>query len=187
MNCREVEELIGAFCEGSLVGDRLKQVESHLAACVSCRKAQQTLAKTLDALRGLDEIEPSEDFSARLWQRIDQWEATRRAFWVTAVAAFVRRNRRAVAACATVFVVSLLSGIMFLQHMVGGPAVQFAEEAGPAENFVIREIPQPVASAPDTFHMHFVTGDRPGQPTYQSDDYVLKPVVKPVSTVGPAF
>jgi hypothetical protein len=187
MNCREVEELLGAFCEGSLGGDLLRQVESHLVSCAGCRRERRALKETLAALHGFERIEPSEDFSARLWQRIDQWEAARRAMWLTAIAAFVRRNRRAVAACAAVFVISLLSGIVFLQHMVTAPRVQIAEQPGPAENFVLREIPQPVAATPDTFFMHFVTGDRPAQPTYETEDYVFRPVVKPVSTAGPAF
>jgi anti-sigma factor RsiW len=187
MNCREVEELLGAFCEGSLGDDSRRQVADHLAGCAGCRQEKQVVARTLDALHGFERIEPSEDFSTRLWQRIDRLETTRRALWLTAVAAFVQRNRRAVAACAAVFVISLLSGVMFLQHMVTGPALQVAEEPGRAENFVLREIPQPVAASADTFFTHFVTGDRPGQTTYQPEDYVFKPVGKPVSTASPAF
>jgi anti-sigma factor RsiW len=187
MNCRDVDELLGAFCEGSLEDDSRRQVVDHLTGCAGCRKEKEVVARTLEALHGFERIEPSEDFSARLWQRIDQLETTRRALWLTAVAAFVRQNRRSVAACAMVFVISLLGGVMFLQHMVTGPALQVAEEPGRAENFVLREIPQTDAAPPDTFFMHFVTGDRPGQTTYQPEDYVFKPVVKPVSTASPAF
>lgn len=187
MNCREVEELLGAFCEGSLEDDSRGQVDDHLAGCAECRREKQVVTRTLDALHAFERIEPSEDFSARLWQRIDQLETTRRALWLTAVAAFVRRNRRSVAACATVFVISLLGGVMFLQHMVTGPALQVAEEPGSAENFVLREIPQPVAATADTFFTRFVTGDRPGQMSFQPEDYVFKPVIKPVSTASPAF
>jgi hypothetical protein len=187
MDCKRVEDLLGSICEGTLEGDLAGEVRRHIEACAHCASEKLAVVRTMEALRAFDRIEPSDDFSSRLWFRIDQLETSRSALWLTAIAAFVRRNRRVLVTCCTVFVVSLLGGVFMLRNMVGGPGVEMAERAGPVESFVIREIPQPVAATQDTFFMHFVTGDRPAQPSGQAEDYVFRPVVKPVSDVGPAF
>jgi anti-sigma factor RsiW len=187
MECKQVEELLVALCEGSLDSVTTRRLEEHLASCARCMKERTRIAKTLEALHEFETIKPSPDFSAKLWQRIDEWETTRRVVWVTAVAAFMRRNRRALVACSVVFVISLLSGVLVLRDMTGGPAVEVAGEQGPSDGFVIREIPQPVAAADDTVFMHYVTGDRPLGNDPQADNYVLRPVVRPVSDAGPPF
>ena len=187
MECKQVEDLLTALCEGSLDAERVSEVEDHLASCSRCMKERARIARTLDALHMFERIEPSRDFSAKLMQRIDEWETARRALWLTAVAAFVRRNRRAVVACCTVFVISLLSGVLVLRDMTGGPGMEVARDERPAEGFVIRDIPQPVAAGDDSVFMHFVTGDRPVRQDPQTENYVFRPVVTPVSDAGPPF
>jgi predicted anti-sigma-YlaC factor YlaD len=187
MDCKHVEDLLMALCDGSLDADSVRQVEVHLASCSDCTRERMRVARTLDALREFERIEPREDFSARLWQKIDQWDTARRALWLTAVATFVRKNRRAVAVCCTVFVISLLSGVFILRDMTGGPGMEVATDERPAEGFVIREIPQSVAAVDDTVFMHYVTGDRPVRQDPRAEDYVFKPVVRPVSDAGPPF
>jgi anti-sigma factor RsiW len=192
MDCKRVDELLGTFCEGMLESGLRVEVEVHLSECARCREARQAMARTIEALHAFERIEPSEDFATRLWQKIDQWEAARGAVWLSALAAFIVRHRRVVATCAMVFVVSLVSGLFVLRQMTTGPAVEMAEEQGmagrpeAAENFIIRDIPQPVAETADTVYMHFVTGDQPMQPGPEVEDYVFKPAVKPV-TARPTF
>ena len=187
MECKQVRELLMALCDGSLDDESACRLEEHISSCRRCMREKTRIARTLDALHGFERIEPGRDFSARLWQRIDEWETARRALWVTAVAAFIRRNRRALVACSVVFVMSLLSGVLVLRDMTGGPPVEVAGEQGPSDGFVIREIPQPVAAADDTVFMHYVTGDRPLRQDPQADNYVFRPVVRPVSDAGPPF
>lgn len=192
MDCKQLDELLGTFCEGMLEGGLKAEVEVHLAECAQCREARQATVRTMEALHAFERIEPSEDFATRLWHKIDQWEAARGALWLSAFAAFIGRHRRVLATCATVFVVSLVSGLFIFRQMTTGPAVEMAEERGSAgdleaaENFVIRDVAQPVAETADTVYMHFVTGDQPVQSGPEVDDYVFKPVVKPV-TARPTF
>jgi hypothetical protein len=187
MECKQVEDLLMALCDGALDADSVRRVEEHIRSCSGCAKERMRVARTLDALHKFDRIEPREDFSARLWQKIDEWDTARRALWLTAVATFVRKNRRALVACCTVFVISLLSGVFILRDMTGGPGMEVATDERPAEGFVIREIPQPVAAAQDTVLMHYVTGDRPVRQNPRAEDYVFRPVVRPVSDAGPPF
>jgi anti-sigma factor RsiW len=187
MECKQVESLLMALCEGLLDAGSTRRLEDHLASCSQCMREKARVARTLDALRKFERIEPHQDFSARLWQRIDEWETARRALWLTAVAAFIRRNRRALAACSAVFVISLLSGVLVLRDINGGRGVEVAGDQRPAEGFVIREIPQPFAAADDTVFMHYVTGDRPLKQDPQTEDYIFRPVVRPVSDAGPPF
>ncbi|MFH1314676.1 MAG: zf-HC2 domain-containing protein [Candidatus Eisenbacteria bacterium] len=187
MECKQVENLLMALCDRTLDAEDVRSVENHLASCSGCARERETTARTLDALHRFALIEPREDFSARLWQKIDEWDTARRALWLTAVAAFVRKNRRAVAVCCTVFVISLLSGVAVLRDMTGRPGLEIATDERPAEGFVIREIPQSVAAADDTVFMHFVTGDRPVRQDPRAEDYIFKPMVRPVSDAGPPF
>jgi hypothetical protein len=175
------------LCDGTLDTETVGRVERHISSCSACAREKTRVARTLDALRSFERIEPREDFSARLWQKIDEWDTARRALWLTAVAAFVRRNRRAVVACCTVFVISLLSGVFILRDIGGGPGLEIATEEQPTDGFVIREVPQPVAATDDTVYMHYVTGDRPVRQDPRAEDYVFRPVVRPVSDAGPPF
>lgn len=185
MTCKQIEDLLGALCDGSLDAEQVRAIEAHLDSCANCREEKARVAMTLEALRTFERIEPSEDFAVRLWEKIDQWEAVREAYWVTTVAAFIRRNRRAIVACCMVFAVSLLTSVFMLHRVTHDTAFEIAEETA-AEGFVIREIPLPATTA-DTVYIHFVTGDRPAQRYGQAETYVSRPVVKPVSDVGPAF
>jgi anti-sigma factor RsiW len=197
MNCRQVTERLGAYCAGELTEEVVRNLDMHLASCPRCMREKQAMARVMGALGGFERIEPREDFSVRLWQRIDEWEARKRVFWLAALAGFVRRHRRVLATSCAVFVVSLLASVFVLQQMSTGPQVQVAARGGRSEpisvslaeplseSFVMREIPRRIEAAPDSVYMHFVTGDRPVYPGQLLDDYIYRPVVKPVSgTVG---
>jgi len=187
MKCEEVLGVLDLFCEGSLDAGTAGLVEQHLAGCAACRAERHQLARTLRALKLVETVEPGPDFSARLRERIDALEAPKRAFWFAAVAAFMGRNRRVLAASCAVFVITLVSSILVLQHVTGVPEVQVAEETPAADGFLIREIAQPVGTGMDTVDVHFVTGDRPIDGLFEPDDYTFTPVIAPVSDVDPAF
>jgi hypothetical protein len=69
--------------------------------------------------QGAGEIEPSRDFAARLWQRIDAWETGRRALWTKLLAGFFARNRRLVVTSAVTFAVALAGGLYIMKGVVG--------------------------------------------------------------------
>jgi hypothetical protein len=136
----------------------------------------------MGALGNFESIEPSADFRARVWEKIEEFEARKRVFWLAAFAGLLRRNRRLVVTGCVVFAVSLLAGVYSLQHMGGRPGVEVAGEPEPVpEGFVMREIPQQLEMASDTVYTHFVTGDRPVHLTSQPQTYVYNPVVRPVA------
>lgn len=187
MNCEQVIELLGAFCEGSLDQKSASRIKAHLKDCSRCRREKRAIESTLRALSMFERIEPSEDFSTRLWQRIDQFEASRRVLFLTAVAAFLRRNRRVLVTSCLVFTVSLVSSVFVLRQWVASPDVQVAERPSLTEGFVIREIPQTVLATEDTVETDFAIGERPVRTVGRSENYAFTPVVQPVSNVEPAF
>jgi hypothetical protein len=140
------------------------------------------MAMVMNALGNFEAIEPSADFRARLWDKIEEFEARKRVFWLTAFAGLLARNRRLVVTGCVVFVISLLAGVYSLQHFGAGSGIEVAdEEALMSEGFVMREIPQQGEIAPDTVYTHFVTGDRPVHLTSKPQTYAYRPVVRPAS------
>lgn len=191
MDCKQVRELIGALCAGDLDQGTANQVENHVAGCPGCEREKHQMARVVDAFGALESVGARADFSARLWERIDAWEAGRRVFWLAALAGFMRRHRRVVVTASVVFAVSLFTSIFVLHQMAGGPDVRMAGPGLSAESvsegFVIREIPEADDVAPDSVYMHFVTGDRPVYRNRPQETYVYRPVVRPVSANAVTF
>jgi hypothetical protein len=154
------------------------------------------MARVMGALGGFETIEPREDFAMTLWQKIDEWEARKKVFWLAALAGFVRRRQRLLVASAAVFVVTLLTSVFVLQHVTRGPSgVRVADRGVPAEarasevseSYVMREIRQPAEAGSDTAYMHYVTGDRQVYPVGLQEDWAYRPVVRPVSGAKVTF
>jgi hypothetical protein len=192
MKCEHVEELLWELCDESLGGDARCDLEDHISRCERCRKKKEEIARTLVALKDFGAIEPSEDFAAGLRDKIDAWEASRQVIWLASVAAFIRRNRRAIVTCCLVFTVSLVSGIFALRNL-SREQIEFVESPGVTRDYAIRDIDAvPVVSVsegqrPDTVYMRFVTREVPLPSEQQFQDYVFEPVVAPVTDVEPAF
>ena len=186
MDCKRVEEMVWALCEGSLDSEATAAIESHLLVCPRCRKAKQDTAAVMEALQGLSSIEAGDEFRSRLWERIDAVEASRRVIWLGLVASFLRRNRRLIATCCVVFGVSLAAGIFILRNMTDEPAT-LAETPPVTRDFAIREIePSSVVSVSDgekidTVYTRFVTREFAIPQGPQPENYVFEPVVAPVS------
>jgi hypothetical protein len=177
MKCEQVHDLLGAYCTGELDNDRMTAVRQHLASCRTCEREHREMAVVMQALEGFETIEPAADFRARVWERIEEFEARKRAFWVAAFAGWVARNRRLVATGCVVFVISLFAGTYMLQNMGSAPRTDLTEEGGVvSESFVMREIPQEMESMSDTVYTHYVTGDLPVHLTSQPRTFVYRPV-----------
>jgi anti-sigma factor RsiW len=182
MKCEHLRDLLGAYCAGEIEGDEAAEMKRHLAECSGCEAEHRKMALVLKALGDFETIEPSAEFAAGVWQKIDEFEARKRVFWLTAFAGLLARNRRLVVTGCVVFAVSLLAGIYGIHQMAGGPPVEVAtEDAAVSNRFVMREIPQGTGLASDTVYTHFVTGDRPVHLTSQPGTYVYTPGVRPVS------
>jgi hypothetical protein len=184
MKCKQVHDLLGAYCAQELEHEQMSLIREHLGACKACEEEHHDMAMVMKALGGYERIEPGEDFRARVWDRIDEFEARKRVFWLSAFAALLVRNRRLVVTGCVVFAISLAAGFYGLRHMGGTPGVEMAEQGEVvSEGFVMREIPQRTDLASDTVYTHFVTGDRPVHLTSQPRSYVYRPVGQ--TTSGP--
>jgi hypothetical protein len=184
MKCEQVHDLLGAYCAEELDDREMTEIKQHLPSCKVCERECREMAMVMNALGDFEAIEPGADFRARVWERIEDFETRKRAFWFAAFAGLLARNRRLVVTGCVVFAVSLLAGVYTLQQLGGGPGIEMAEEGGiVSEGFVMREIPQEMEVATDTVYTHFVTGDWPVHLTSQPQTYVYNPVVRP--TTGP--
>jgi anti-sigma factor RsiW len=214
MRCSELRALLWALCEGTAERASRVEAEGHLAGCEACRREKAAVERTLAALGSLSEIEPSPDFQAAVWRRIDAWEASRGGLLVGVVAAFVRRNRRLLATSLAAFAVALVGGLYALQSLVG-PQTQVARTGratgyegvaldavrpvagaqGDAEpDYVLREIPYPVPLAglpaegsAGTIYTRYPTRDLTPPGGLPMPTYVYQPVVTPVSGSEPVF
>jgi hypothetical protein len=177
MKCKDVHDLLGAYCAGELDNDRMTEIRQHIASCRACEREHHEMAMVLKALGSYEAIEPSADFRVRLWERIEEFETRKRAFWLAAFAGLLARNRRLVVTACVMFVISLVGGNYLLEYRGGAPATDLAEQGDiVSEGFVMREIPQEMGAASDTVFTHFVTGDRPVHLTSQPQTYVYTPV-----------
>jgi predicted anti-sigma-YlaC factor YlaD len=188
MKCEHVKNRLGAYCAGEIEGDEAADIKFHVSRCAACREEYRKMAMVLSALGDFETVEPRADFQAGVWKRIDEYEARKGAFWLAALAGLLVRNRRLVVTGCVAFAISLLAGIYGLHQMGGGPPVEVAtREAAVSDGFVMREIPETLEGASDTVYTHFVIGDRPVHLTSQPNNYVYRPVVRPVSDARPTF
>ncbi len=195
MKCSQVIEILGSLCRHELEDDVAQAAQAHIASCPRCMKEKQLMARVMSAMGDLERIEPREDFTVRLSERIDEWEVRRRVFCLASLAVFIRSHRRTLATASAVFVFSLVTSIFIIQRMGPEEEMRMAEGAvspvgltgGAPESFVMREIPQPGGATPDSVYMHYVTGDRPAYPGEDQEDYVYRPVVRPVSGSARTF
>jgi anti-sigma factor RsiW len=67
MNTAHVQELLSAFLEGELDGERAKDVREHLASCPDCAALLEALTLTGDALGAIPEIDPSPALLRKLY------------------------------------------------------------------------------------------------------------------------
>lgn len=70
MNCNDIRKLMQAQIEGLLPSDQRALVEGHLRSCEQCRLYASELKRTIETLRGLDEIEPPADLTAKVMRKI---------------------------------------------------------------------------------------------------------------------
>ena len=188
MKCEQVRDVLGAYCAGELDGVRMDEIRQHLSSCAGCEREHREMVQVMNALGNFEFIEPSAGFRAGVWEKIEEFEARKRVFWLAAFAGLLARNRRLVATGCAVFAISLLAAVYGLQQMAGGPGIEVAAEQAPvSEGFVMREIPQQMEIASDTVYTHFVTGDRPVHLTSQPRTYVYNPVVRPASDAKLTF
>ncbi len=136
--CREIREHISAYLEGAVPPDRERLVAEHLASCPECRAVLQDLKKTVELVKGLEEVEPPPWLAQKIMAHVkDEAEKEvgifRRIF-------FPLRVKIPLQAFATVLIV----GLVFLIYKGIGPEQEQAR--APAAG-VEQALPQKAAPA----------------------------------------
>lgn len=206
LKCDKVQELLWAYCDGSLEGEARDRVKQHLAACAACAREQCAMAATLRGLENVERIEPADDFLGRVWQRIDEREAARGVLGFGLILGWLRANRTVVAAGALAFVIALV-GVRYGLEGPGTPGTPAVDVAGEKEgavpdrttsrgdymdDYILRDIPEttPVVSGigagpQDTIETRFMTRDVLPSVPYANE--YIQPVIQPVSDDDSAF
>ncbi len=82
MNCKELEELLSGYIEGTLNQAVAEEVEAHLAGCSRCREKMHQMRALVGRLKDLEMVEPSAGFEARLWGQLRRESSPRSRGWV---------------------------------------------------------------------------------------------------------
>jgi hypothetical protein len=70
MDCSTIQQKLAEYADGSLIPDDIKQIEKHLASCERCRSYASELSKTIEALKGLDDIPSPPWLAQKIMQKI---------------------------------------------------------------------------------------------------------------------
>lgn len=97
MDCQEILELLPLYIEGELEKNEENAVKEHLKTCEKCKEELKFLESILKETAHLPEIEPSEDFHAKLKEKLKTAKQVKtidvkkafKAFRVAAVSAAV--------------------------------------------------------------------------------------------------
>ena len=70
MNCDDIEELIGPYCDGELPADQRQRVEDHLAGCETCRAELANLQALEEKLAMIEFAEPTDAGLELYWRGV---------------------------------------------------------------------------------------------------------------------
>lgn len=110
MRCRKVRSYLSAYCRDELNGRRELAISDHLLTCAGCRREEAIFRDLVSAVGEIPAIPVSNDFNAKLLNRIAQERFTQtrtKAYQPKKAPVFVWRRvvPIAVTACLTVFAV----------------------------------------------------------------------------------
>ncbi|PMQ01296.1 MAG: anti-sigma factor [Dictyoglomus sp. NZ13-RE01] len=72
MNCKTARKLISAYIDGELGSKEKRELELHLSTCIYCRKELESTKKLIKVLHSIPKIEPSSNFSDKVWYKLQQ-------------------------------------------------------------------------------------------------------------------
>ena len=79
MNCKDIEQSLIAFSEGTLSGSDRKRFEEHLKECPSCAQLAAAFPALWEQVAAPADAELSPCFRTRLQGRIDEYERSARS------------------------------------------------------------------------------------------------------------
>lgn len=75
--CESMAAELVAYLDGEQPETDRARIDAHVATCLTCRREMDRIGKVNALLRSLPRIEPSADFDARMWQRLEAETASR--------------------------------------------------------------------------------------------------------------
>ena len=72
MNCEKIHKMIPGYLAGALEAAEAEVVRLHLEACEACRREVQTHNKVWDMVASLPELQPKQDFTASVRERLQK-------------------------------------------------------------------------------------------------------------------
>ena len=81
MNCSMAEERFSAYLEDELDYQTIKEFESHLSTCNSCKTEFAVFRKSVNLLHQMPRIEPSFEFDRNLQSKIADFEVDKVPTW----------------------------------------------------------------------------------------------------------
>ena len=70
MDCSTIQQKLAEYADKSLLPDEIKRIEKHLPSCERCRSYASELSKTIEALKGLDDIPSPPWLTQKIMQKI---------------------------------------------------------------------------------------------------------------------
>ncbi|OGW32720.1 MAG: hypothetical protein A2X59_12095 [Nitrospirae bacterium GWC2_42_7] len=70
MECREVQDNLNNYIEGMLPSEALKSFEEHIATCTICSESLADLRKSIELVKGLEEIEPPQWLTQKVMAKV---------------------------------------------------------------------------------------------------------------------
>jgi len=132
--CESFAEELVAYLDGEHTESERVRVESHLGTCLSCRREVERLRRLQALLGGLRPIEPSAEFEAQMWRRLD------------AMPARVSTRRRRV----FVWGAPALAAAAAVALAWYGSLQRIGSDGTPRRADTVAQAPRPAASAGDT-------------------------------------
>jgi hypothetical protein len=70
MSCKDIERKLSAYLEGIVSSEEKKQIENHLSSCQMCRRAIEELKRTVELVKGLEQVESPPWFTQKIMSRV---------------------------------------------------------------------------------------------------------------------
>jgi len=107
MKCKTVKRKLHAYLDKELNETQEAKIQRHLCHCSDCSRQERLLTGTLNALKSWQDVEPSDNFSATFWKKVDMQEASQ-----SLNSGFLARliHIHFAAAIATLLIIGLLLG-----------------------------------------------------------------------------
>lgn len=113
MNCLKAKEQFSAYLEDELDYQTIRELETHLDTCESCRREFTPFRESLDLLHRLPQIEPSTGFNAALRARLADIQVEPVPFWRRVLPPFYSQSYLALSGVAVLLV--MVAGFYFYQ------------------------------------------------------------------------